>query len=214
MNHDRVKAFREKLDNLNITDYYGLKSPGLTCYLNSVLQVLFMSRDFREAIQRSQDSTAFDPHLRILFATLEKSAAKTHSITGELGITDVYEQHDAAEYFEKILRRTSLKASKIFKGELNHKTTCLQCKQSNDSRSCFWILPLMVKDSHHLVYSVEKGLSAFFKGEMICGDNKMYCSQCNGKQDVEIVSDKCKVLVGIGNCPVFRQLFSSYDIWT
>lgn len=32
------------------TDYYGLNSPGLTCYLNCVLQVLFMTEDFCEAV--------------------------------------------------------------------------------------------------------------------------------------------------------------------
>lgn len=32
-------------------DYHGLKSPGLTCYLNSILQVLFMTEDFREAVK-------------------------------------------------------------------------------------------------------------------------------------------------------------------
>lgn len=34
------------------TDYYGLKSPGLTCYLNSVLQVLFMTDGFCDAVER------------------------------------------------------------------------------------------------------------------------------------------------------------------
>lgn len=33
------------------TDYCGLNSPGLTCYLNSVLQVLFMTEDFCEAVE-------------------------------------------------------------------------------------------------------------------------------------------------------------------
>ena len=33
-------------------DYHGLSSPGLTCYLNSVLQVFFMTEDFREAVKR------------------------------------------------------------------------------------------------------------------------------------------------------------------
>lgn len=78
MNHDRVKLFTEKLDNFTISgkcgtercclykmpcdfyvhvecvclDHYGLTSPGLTCYLNSVLQVLFMTEDFRGSIKR------------------------------------------------------------------------------------------------------------------------------------------------------------------
>lgn len=33
-----------------------------------------------------------------------------------------------------------------------------------------------------------KGLEAFFKGGKVCGDNKLYCSGCNNKQDADVVS--------------------------
>ncbi|KAM8747852.1 uncharacterized protein AB9X84_015733 isoform 2-T3 [Acanthopagrus schlegelii] len=187
MNHDLVERFREKLDNFNISDYHGLKSPGLTCYLNSVLQVLFMTEDFREAVIQccDDDSSTIDPHLGRLFSELQKCVAKTHNVTKQLGITNVFEQRDAAEYFEKILCRTSPEAAMIFKGELNHKATCLGCGERNDSRNKFWILPLAVEDSHRRTYSVERGLTALFKGEKVCGDNKMYCNRCRRKQDAD-----------------------------
>ncbi|KAK9524827.1 hypothetical protein VZT92_017193 [Zoarces viviparus] len=187
MNHDRVEMLREKLDNFTISDYHGLNSPGLTCYLNSVLQVLFMTEDFREAVERccSEDSTTIDPQLRRLFADLQKRKAKTKYLIETLGITNVYEQRDAAEYFEKILSLTSPEAAKIFKGELNHRTTCLKCKERNDSRGFFWILPLAVEDLHPQTYSVENGLKAFFKGEKVCGENRVYCSRCNKKRDAD-----------------------------
>ncbi|XP_034412566.1 ubiquitin carboxyl-terminal hydrolase 47-like isoform X2 [Cyclopterus lumpus] len=185
MNHDLVERFREKLDNFTISDYNGLHSPGLTCYLNSVLQVLFMTEDFREAVKRrcSEDSTTIDPQLRSLFADLQKSTAKTKNLVKKLGITNVYEQRDAAEYFEKILCLTSPEAAATFKGELNHKTTCLKCQERNDSRVFFWILPLAVEDLRRQTYSVENGLKAFFTGEKVCGDNKVHCNRCNKKRD-------------------------------
>ncbi|XP_068584378.1 ubiquitin carboxyl-terminal hydrolase 47-like [Cebidichthys violaceus] len=187
MNHDLVEMFREKLDNFTISDYHGLNSPGLTCYLNSVLQVLFMTEDFREAVERCcrEDSPTIDPQLRRLFADLQKSTAKTEYVTKTLGITNVYEQRDAAEYFEKILGLTSPEAAKIFKGELGHRTTCLKCKERNNSRGFFWILPLAVEDVRRQTYSVENGLKAFFKGEKVCGDNKVYCNRCNKKRDAD-----------------------------
>ncbi|KAI3376351.1 hypothetical protein L3Q82_016835 [Scortum barcoo] len=73
----------------------------------------------------------------------------------------------------------------IFKSELNHKTRCLKCKETNNSRSFFWMLPLVVEDKHHQTYSVEKGLKAFFKREKVCGDNKMFCNRCKKKQDAD-----------------------------
>ncbi|XP_032400578.1 ubiquitin carboxyl-terminal hydrolase 48 isoform X2 [Etheostoma spectabile] len=188
MNHDLVEMFREKLDSFTISDYHGLNSPGLTCYLNSVLQVLFMTEDFREAVKRccSKDSTTIDTQLKILFAVLQRSMAKTHNVLNKLGITNVYEQRDAAEYFERILCWTSPESAKIFKGELNYKTECLRCKERNDSRSSFWFLPLAVEDLLPQTYSVEEGLKAFFKGEKVCGDNKMFCNRCNKKRDADL----------------------------
>ncbi|XP_054457698.1 uncharacterized protein si:ch211-212k18.13 isoform X2 [Anoplopoma fimbria] len=73
----------------------------------------------------------------------------------------------------------------IFQGELSHKTTCLKCKERNDSRGFFWILPLAVKDLRRQTYSVEKGLKAFFKGEKVCGENKVFCNRCNKKRDAD-----------------------------
>ncbi|XP_018559455.1 ubiquitin carboxyl-terminal hydrolase 47 isoform X1 [Lates calcarifer] len=188
MNHDRVEIFREKLDNFTISDYHGLISPGLTCYLNSVLQVFFMTEDFRGSIKRccSEDSATIDTVLRKLFDDLERSLAETQNIIQMLGITDVYEQHDAAEYFEKILCLTSPEAAKVFKGELSHKTKCAECKKENNFRSSFWILPLAMENSYRQTYSLKRGLEAFFNKEKVCGENKMFCNQCKKKQDADI----------------------------
>lgn len=113
---------------------------------------------------------------------------------------------------------------------MSHKTTCLRCKDTHDSRSSFWFLPLAVDNSCHQTYSVvlcfpltkikvtnfleihkkqmkilclqEKGLKAFFKGEKVCGDNKMYCTRCNTKQDADFVSI------------CFHQVFHFYSLQT
>ncbi|XP_070849893.1 ubiquitin carboxyl-terminal hydrolase 47-like [Chaetodon trifascialis] len=196
MDHDRVEKFRGRLDRSPVSDYHGLQSPGLTCYANSVLQVLFMTEGFREAVKglmyfslchrcRVPDSTTMDADLRKLFAVLQTSVAKTDDIIFNLGITNVYQQRDAAEYFEKILCLTSPEATEMFKGELNHKATCLGCEERNDSATSFWVLPLAVEDWRHQTYRVERGLKTFFSGEDVCRDNKMYCMRCNKKQDAD-----------------------------
>ncbi|XP_060922245.1 ubiquitin carboxyl-terminal hydrolase 47 isoform X2 [Limanda limanda] len=188
MNSELVEKFREKLDHLTISDHHGLRSPGLTCYLNTVLQLLFMTEDFRDSIKRccSKDSTTIDALLKKLFDDLEIGLAKTHRLTRKLGIVDVYEQRDAAEYFEKILCLTSPEASKIFKGELNHKTTCGGCKKKSDSKGFFWILPLPMEDSSRHTFSVERGLMAFFRKDKVYGENRMYCTECDKKHDADL----------------------------
>ncbi|XP_028285443.1 ubiquitin carboxyl-terminal hydrolase 47-like [Parambassis ranga] len=187
MNHQVVNTFREKLENLCISDYHGLQSPGLTCYLNSVLQVLFMTEDFRAALKSSsKGSSIFDRHLGELFEELEQRMTRTHEFIEQLGITDVFEQRDAGEYFEKILCLTSSEASMVFKGELNQKTTCHRCEQKNQSESSFLVLPLAMEDSCGQTYNVERGLEAFFTVQEFSGDNQMYCSRCKEKQHADI----------------------------
>uniref|UniRef100_A0AAQ4PXP3 USP domain-containing protein n=1 Tax=Gasterosteus aculeatus aculeatus TaxID=481459 RepID=A0AAQ4PXP3_GASAC len=192
MNHYLVERFKEKLDNCPISDYHGLINPGLTCYLNSILQVLFMTEDFREAVNRcrSEDSTTIDRQLRIIFAHLQKHLAKTNNLTKELGIINKYKQRDAAEYLEKILCLTSPEASKIFRGELTHSATCLKCNETNDSRGFFWLLPLTVEDLPHQTCSVVQNCSfnennsyLFFRNaqkKMQAGSKNIQCLQENG----------------------------------
>lgn len=189
MDDDLVERFKDKLSTMS--DYHGLTGPGLTCYLNSVLQVLFMTPDFREAIQTccQADMKTIDPYLRELFAQLEKNQARTHDIAATLEIEDVYEQRDAAEYLEKILSLTSPEASKTFRGELSHMTICSRCDDRNEATTYFWVLPLSVEDSHPS-YSVDKGLELFFRGQTVSGDNKMFCNRCHKKRDAFI---KCEL---------------------
>ncbi|XP_063751623.1 uncharacterized protein LOC134872303 isoform X2 [Eleginops maclovinus] len=87
---------------------------------------------------------------------------------------------------------TSPVTAQIFKGELNHITTCLTCKERNQSRNLFWILPVAIVESHCHIFSVEKGLKGFFKGEKVCEDDKMYCNQCNEKQNAELQCEMTK----------------------
>ncbi|XP_029944378.1 ubiquitin carboxyl-terminal hydrolase 47-like isoform X2 [Salarias fasciatus] len=210
MNTRLVKKFANELDNLCISDYNGLNSPGLTCYLNSVLQVLFMTQGFRYEVKScSKDiKETIDSHLAELFSALEKEVTKTRAVVKMLGITDVYEQRDAAEYFEKILSQASPQASQIFQGELKHNIRCLACDKESSSDSFFWILPISMVDSKHKTYSVEEGLNAFFKAQTFSSDNQLYCSGCQKKQDANIT---CEVAKAPGVFTLLLKRFSFDD---
>ncbi|CAL8385500.1 unnamed protein product [Arctogadus glacialis] len=92
--------------------YKGLRNQGSTDYLNSVLQVLFMTKEFRDAVQSESSHTSYiDAQLKDLFRQLKTGSPTTEYIICKLGIENVWKQQDAAEYFEKMLSLASPEAS-------------------------------------------------------------------------------------------------------
>jgi ubiquitin carboxyl-terminal hydrolase 7 len=77
---------------------------GATCYLNSLLQSLFHSSGFRDAILKTESSTKIVTALKKLFAALILSndcAVSTKELTTAFGWSnaDVFDQHDVQELF-------------------------------------------------------------------------------------------------------------------
>uniref|UniRef100_A0A096LQA8 USP domain-containing protein n=1 Tax=Poecilia formosa TaxID=48698 RepID=A0A096LQA8_POEFO len=211
--------------------YHGLINYGATCYLNSVLQVLFMTEEFREAVIRFATSSEdkIDHHLKGLFEELQKRAAKTciesKYILKALKLLPVHEQQDAAEYFERILMNTSgnicmlinayicLCVFKIFHGRLSHRTSCLKCENVTDSEGPFWHLPLELQDSCGGNFSVENGIKMFFTPTTFNGDNQMYCEICDDKVDATrkyVITDHPDVLLLMLKRFDFSYRFMSY----
>ncbi|XP_034532016.1 uncharacterized protein LOC117807073 isoform X2 [Notolabrus celidotus] len=176
--------------------YKGLVNQGATSYLNSVLQVLFMTEDFREAVERYPGTECIDLQLKTLFGKLCNQTADTCDITEQLGIKRVDEQQDAAEYFEKILNLSSDEASQIFYGKLAHRATCSVCDTQNDTDGKFWHLPLLLDSCSE--YNVENGIEEYFGDLRFSGENQMYCDQCDAKYDATIscvIKDHPEVLM-------------------
>ncbi|XP_026187618.1 ubiquitin carboxyl-terminal hydrolase 13-like isoform X2 [Mastacembelus armatus] len=165
--------------------YNGLVNQGATCYLNSVVQVLYMTKGFREAVERHtcENPQCVECDLKPLFKDLKTKTACPSTITEKLGITRVYEQQDAAEYFENMLNLTSPGTAQVFHGELTHKITCSHGHTEKSSDEQFWHLPLALMDSSSNQYNVENGIEELFRASDFRGEDQMYCEGCDDKAD-------------------------------
>uniref|UniRef100_A0A8C9T9T4 USP domain-containing protein n=1 Tax=Scleropages formosus TaxID=113540 RepID=A0A8C9T9T4_SCLFO len=174
-------------------NYNGLYNMGATCYLNAVLQTLFMTEEFRNRLE-SFAATGILKHLKTLFRNLKQGT--THVEDGllkELGITDKFQQQDAAEYFQKILSAVGPHVSTIFRGQMKNSTKCKKhgngsekSDENGSEHSSFVTVPLAIDVDSHETYKVVEGWNAFFEKSVLTGDNQMYCDICDEKTDTEV----------------------------
>ncbi|XP_048460080.1 golgin subfamily A member 6-like protein 22 [Rhincodon typus] len=184
--------------------YFGLYNQGATCYLNTLLQTLYMTPEVKNAIIRFVEETA-EPinkdanicyQLKELFANLENGSARTHGITRNLGLSKkVFEQQDVEEYFRLLLNKIdgesngSCKVLQIYQSKMINSLKCLECKTQSREECIFLDIPLSLSSPDHLTgryfNSVNESLEEFLKVVTLSGDNLCYCKTCEKKTETE-----------------------------
>ncbi|EGR30926.1 ubiquitin specific peptidase 40, putative [Ichthyophthirius multifiliis] len=156
--------------------FVGLKNQGATCYLNSLIQALFMSPELRDII--------FQLPLDELFGQFTETLTKSFGWESK----ECFQQQDIQEanrvifdVLERALYGTQMseQITKFYKGTLVNHITCMNCQIAKEREEPFFDIILQVKD----IKSLEESLMAFITPEILEGDNKYFCENCQQKHD-------------------------------
>uniref|UniRef100_A0A914WMJ7 Ubiquitin carboxyl-terminal hydrolase 47 n=1 Tax=Plectus sambesii TaxID=2011161 RepID=A0A914WMJ7_9BILA len=186
--------------------YVGLVNQAMTCYLNSLIQTLYMTPEFRNALydwefagsteEEAKNIPCQLQKLFLLLQTSDRGSLETKDLTASFGwdSSEAYDQHDVQELcrlmFDALERRwrktkNSSLIQDLYRGTMQDFVKCLKCNTENVREDVFLDLPLAVKQfgAREAFKSVEDALHAFIRPEVLDGSNQYECAKCKEKTD-------------------------------
>ncbi|KAL2889523.1 putative ubiquitin carboxyl-terminal hydrolase 5 [Ceratocystis lukuohia] len=181
------------------TGFVGLKNQGATCYLNSLLQSLYVTNAFRKAIyeiptENDEDILNSAYTLQRLFYQLQTSdqAVSTLELTKSFGwdTKQVFEQQDVQELSRKLMERMEekmkgTKAEKVlpdmFSGKIKTYISCINVDYESSRIEDFWDIQLNVSGNKNL----EESFKDYIQVEKLEGDNQYYAGEEHKLQDAK-----------------------------
>ncbi|KAL4510068.1 hypothetical protein ABPG72_010261 [Tetrahymena utriculariae] len=185
--------------------YIGIQNIGATCYMNSVIQTLFMTQEFRHNIfshnidvdKVKQIEKSIPIQIQKLFALLQIKKDKKISTQGlikSFGWTsgEAFQQHDSQEFirilFEAIDNTFKIKfINELYQGNMVNYVKCLNCQNESLREEQFLDIQLTIKNDFENIKneSIDEAFVNLMRPEQLINENKYLCEICNSKQDAQ-----------------------------
>ena len=187
-------------DSKKETGMVGLRNQGATCYLNSLLQSLYLTGAFRKAVyqiptatQQERDSSTSAYALQRLFYRLQADqvAVSTQELTHSFGweSRQIFEQQDVQELSRILMEKleSRMKGTEaenalpnMFVGKMKTYLKCINVEYESSRIEDFWDLQLNVSGCN----SLDDSFKDYIQVETLEGDNK-YAAEGYGLQDAK-----------------------------
>ncbi|KAK3340714.1 hypothetical protein B0H65DRAFT_268095 [Neurospora tetraspora] len=200
--YEREKVLRSS------AGYVGLKNLSNTCYFNSLLTQLYMNTDFREYILQSpvRNMVAGSQKLLLemqrLFAFMQNSIRRFANPDDCIGsirtyedtVIDVTNQMDVDEFYNLLFDRWEgqfpntaerRRFRSFYGGQLVQQVASKECSHVSERLEPFSAIQCDIKGKTTL----QESLQAYVDGEIMEGENKYKCSECN--RHVDAVKRAC-----------------------
>ena len=182
----------------NKQKYIGLKNLSSICYMNSILQQIYMIPMLREtilSIKNAKEKTVLF-ELQLLFSALKVYESQYYDpssfvIANKLNF---YEQMDADEYFGIFIDKIESDIKNLYPNESENKYKDLfrfffgikaldelkfvDCNHKRYNEFFYNNIQLEVKGFNNL----DSSMKNYFKTEIMDGENKINCEECNMKR--------------------------------